>query len=88
LSAEEIVENETANLAYRVISPEHELISKYYKPGFKDDHDNFCAATDICHYLSNKTEGKIKLSPNIIGKNFRLSDLSGPNIQMGYMAIL
>ena len=71
LSVEEIEENETANLAYRVISSEYELISKYYEPGSKDDHDKLCNATDICLDLLDRTGGKIRLSSNIVGKKLQ-----------------
>ncbi len=75
LTQEEIRENEEYNKQFQVISSERELVSKFIKPGSKEDNDFFMTATDILMNLANRTEGKIKLSAANIGKAMKFSGI-------------
>jgi len=68
LSVEEIKQNDEINKVHHVISPEHELILKYYCPGSKEDNDKFYTATDIMTELNKHLSGSYKLNPVTIGK--------------------
>ena len=68
MTKEEIEQNELANEQFRIISPEMELIQKYYYPGTPDDHDSKYTATDFLDYLSDKVNGRIRLNKLGLGK--------------------
>lgn len=68
LTQEEIRENEEYNKQFQLISSERELVSKFIKPGSKEENDFFMTATDILMNLTTRTENKIKLSAMNIGK--------------------
>lgn len=72
MTAEEIVENEIQNNEYKTISPEVELVQKFFSPGTKEDHDQFMTATEICHHLVLNLSGNLKISPIEIGKALKL----------------
>jgi hypothetical protein len=68
LTQEEIRENEEYNKQFQLISSERELVSKFIKPGSREENDFFMTATDILMNLTTRTENKIKLSAMNIGK--------------------
>ena len=72
MTAKEIRENEIMNNQYKTISPEVELVHKFFSPGSKEDHDKFMTATDICHQLALNISGNLRISPVEIGKALKL----------------
>jgi predicted P-loop ATPase len=72
MTAKEIQENEILNNQYKTISPEVELVQKFFSPGTKEDHDKFMTATEICHHLTLNLSGKMRISPVEIGKALKL----------------
>tara|TARA_R110002124_G_scaffold274050_2_gene443746 strand:+ start:24636 stop:25871 length:1236 start_codon:yes stop_codon:yes gene_type:complete len=72
MTAKEIRENEIMNNQYKTISPEVELVQKFFSPGSKEDHDKFMTATDICHQLALNISGNLRVSPVEIGKALKL----------------
>ncbi len=68
MTIQEIQDNELVNSKYKTTTIEFELIQKYYSSGTKDNYDQFFTATDFCEDLTNKTNGKLKISPVEIGK--------------------
>ena len=72
MTAKEIRENEIMNNQYKTISPEVELVQKFFSPGTKEDHDKFMTATDICHQLALNISGNLRISPVEIGKALKL----------------
>lgn len=76
LTPEEIQENENANRAFLIRSPEMDLIQKYLhtrtKEEFTQQGNNgsikFMNATDIMTFIHGKISGSIKLSPSNVGK--------------------
>jgi hypothetical protein len=68
MTKEEIEQNELANEEFRVITPELELIQKYYSPGTADDHQEKYTATDFLEHLSERVNGRIKLNKQGLGK--------------------
>ncbi|MDO6437071.1 VapE family protein [Cyclobacterium sp. 1_MG-2023] len=72
MTAKEIRENEIMNNQYKTISPEVELVQKFFSPGTKEDHDKFMTATDICHQLVLNISGNLRISPVEIGKALKL----------------
>ena len=72
MTAKEIRENEIMNNQYKTISPEVELVQKFFSPGTKEDHDKFMTATDICHQLALNISGNLRVSPVEIGKALKL----------------
>jgi predicted P-loop ATPase len=72
MTAKEIRENEIMNNQYKTISPEVELVQKFFTPGTKEDHDKFMTATDICHQLALNISGNLRISPVEIGKALKL----------------
>ncbi|MBB6107693.1 hypothetical protein SAMN05421821_101390 [Mucilaginibacter lappiensis] len=68
MTKEEIEQNELANEQFRIISPEMELLQKYYAPGIPTDYDAKYTATDFLDYLSDKVNGRIKLNKQGLGK--------------------
>ncbi|MCC5939252.1 MAG: virulence protein E [Lunatimonas sp.] len=72
MTAKEIEENELINNQYKTISPEVELVQKFFSPGTKENHDQFLTATEICHHLVLNLSGNLKISPVEIGKALKL----------------
>ncbi len=72
MTAREILENEALNNQYKTISPEVELVQKFFSPGTKEDHDRFMTATEICHHLVLNISGNLRISPVEIGKALKL----------------
>jgi hypothetical protein len=72
MTAKEIEENELINNQYKTISPEVELVQKFFSPGTKENHDQFMTATEICHHLVLNLSGNLKISPVEIGKALKL----------------
>ncbi|WP_462265728.1 VapE domain-containing protein [Mucilaginibacter sp.] len=68
LTKEEIEQNEQVNEQFRIVSPEMELIQKYYAPGTSDSHDAKYTATDFLNHLSDKVNGRIRLNKQGLGK--------------------
>ena len=76
LSTSEIAENEEANKAFLIRSPEMELIQKYLIPSTrqefeKEDYEEpvkFMTATDIITLIQFKNAGSIKLYSSNVGK--------------------
>lgn len=67
MTKEEIEENERHNEQFRVITPEIELIQKYYSPGTKADHDAQFTNSDFVRYLSEESNGRIRLNTKNVG---------------------
>lgn len=67
LTADEIMENETANKDYQMTTPEIELIQKNYAPATKEKHEVFYTSSDFLNNLSEKNPA-IRLNTNNIGK--------------------
>lgn len=72
MTAQEIQENEILNNQYKTVSPEVELVQKFFSPGNKEEHDKFLTATDICHHLMLNISGNLRISPVEIGKALKL----------------
>ncbi len=68
MTREEIEQNEVANEQFRIVSPEMELLQKFYSPGTPDDYDAKYTATDFLDYLTDKTNGRIRLNKQSLGK--------------------
>lgn len=76
LSTSEIAENEEANKAFLIRSPEMELIQKYLIPSTREKFEKdeygqpvkFMTATDIMTLIQLKNAGSIKLYSSNIGK--------------------
>ncbi len=68
LTQEEIRENEEYNKQFQLISSERELVSKFIRPGSREENDFFMTATDILMNLTTRTDNRIKLSAMNIGK--------------------
>lgn len=66
LSAEDIEELNEINKQFEKITPEEELILKYYEPDETEDKENFKTSTDVLSFLNAKTT--LKLNNNNIGK--------------------
>jgi predicted P-loop ATPase len=73
LTQEEVKENDQYNKQFQIITSEKELINKFYYPGSKEKHELFWTATDILLNLAHLTEGKVKLSPVILGKALKMN---------------
>ncbi len=72
MTAREIEENEIMNNQYKTISPEVELVQKFFSPATKEDHDKFWTATEICQHLMLNISGNLRISPVEIGKALKL----------------
>lgn len=72
LTAEEIQENEEYNRQFQITTSERELIDKYLQPGTSDQNDKFMSATDVLIYLSEKTENRVRMNTNNIGKSLKI----------------
>lgn len=72
MTAHEIQENEILNNQYKTVSPEVELVQKFFSPGNKEEHDKFLTATDICQHLMLNISGNLRISPVEIGKALKL----------------
>lgn len=72
MTAEEILENEISNSQFQIITPEQELIQKYYSPGTRDNHNQFYTTSDFLQNLSERVEGRIKLNSISLGKALKL----------------
>lgn len=68
LTKEELIANEKANRAFMVLDEEFELIPKYYHHGDAQHYDAFYTATDMLDNLNDRTQGKIKLTTQRIGR--------------------
>jgi len=71
ITADEIKENEEAAKMYSVVTFEMELLSRYFVPGTKDDHDFFLTTTEIELDLRSRTNGTIRISNQMLGKALR-----------------
>jgi hypothetical protein len=60
------------NNQYKTISPEVELVQKFFSPATKEDHEKFWTATEICHHLMLNISGNLRISPVEIGKALKL----------------
>ncbi|MFH0895696.1 MAG: VapE domain-containing protein [Bacteroidota bacterium] len=72
LTPDEIKENEEYNRQFHITTSEFELIQKYLAPATKEEYEAFMTATDIVLHLSEKTSGRVKLSPINIGKALKM----------------
>jgi hypothetical protein len=72
LTADEIKENEQYNSQFQITTSERELIEKYLVPGTKDDNDRFMSATEILILLAEKTENRVRLNTNNIGRALKI----------------
>ena len=65
LSFKDVQENEKRNSKYTTLSPEHEIISKYFRIPEIETNQQFMTSSDIMHYLSIKYQ---RLNHISIGK--------------------
>jgi predicted P-loop ATPase len=65
LSFKDVQENEKRNSKYTTLSPEHEIISKYFRIPENEANQQFMTSSDIMHYLSIKYQ---RLNHISIGK--------------------
>jgi predicted P-loop ATPase len=72
VTAEEVTENEQANRQFTLITPEMELVIKYYIPGTKEDYDLFRTTGEIELGLKEATKGMVKISNHQLGKALRV----------------
>jgi predicted P-loop ATPase len=72
VTAEEVKENETENRQFTLVTPEMELLMKYYTPGTKDDHDLFRTTGEIEISIREETNGMAKVSAQQLGKALRI----------------
>jgi hypothetical protein len=72
LTPEEIEENEEYNRQFQITTSERELIEKYLVPGTKDDNERFMSATEILILLAEKTENRVRLNTNNIGRALKI----------------
>ena len=72
ITAEEVKENEEENKQFIVVSPEMELIMKYYSPGTKESYDLFRTTGEIEIGLKEATNGMAKLSNHQLWKALRM----------------
>ena len=71
VTAEEIRENEEANKNFTIVSPEMELLMKYYSPGSKEDKDCFLTTGEIEMALKKETNNLVKINNIPLGKALR-----------------
>lgn len=71
LTADEIMENETANKDYQITTSEIELIQKHYTPATKEKHEVFYTSSEFQNNLSEKYP-HIRLNTNNIGKALKV----------------
>ena len=72
MTAPEIDENEILNNEYITISPEVELVQKFFSPATKEEHDKVWTATEICHHLMLNISGNLRISPVEFRKALKL----------------
>ncbi len=72
VTAEEVMENEQENKQFIMVTPEMELLTKYYTPGTKEDHDLFKTTGEIEIGLKEATNGMAKISNHQLGKALRM----------------
>jgi predicted P-loop ATPase len=72
ITAEEVKENEEANRQFIMVSPEMELLMKYYTPGSKESHDLFRTTGEIEMGLREATSGIAKISNHQLGRALRM----------------
>ncbi|MDN3657072.1 VapE family protein [Ferruginibacter paludis] len=79
ITAEEVRENEEENKQFTLVSPEMELLLKYYEPGTREKHDLFLTTGEIEIALRKETDGLAKISANQLGKALRMTGFSRDN---------
>lgn len=67
LSIEDIRQNEIRNEKFQIVSPEREMIHKYFEIPANIENAEFLTSTDILHHITLHTSG-IRLSNINIGK--------------------
>lgn len=72
ITADEVKENEEENRQFTTITPEMELLMKYFRPGTREDHDQFFTTTEIEIALKKEMDGIIKISSQALGKALRM----------------
>lgn len=68
VTADEVRENELENRQFFMVTPEMELLMKYYVPGSKESHDIFRTTTEIEFALKEQTNGMARISTQQLGK--------------------
>jgi len=71
VTAEEVAENESETRQFIQVTPEMELLLKYYEPGTKESHDLFRSTGEIEMGLKEATNGLIKISNIQLGRALR-----------------
>lgn len=71
VTAEEVAENESETRQFIQVTPEMELLLKYYEPGTKESHDLFRSTGEIELGLREATNGLIKISNIQLGRALR-----------------
>ena len=72
VTAEEVKENEMENRQFTLVTPEMELLMKYYIPGTKEEHDLFRTTGEIEIAIREETNGMAKVSAQQLGKALRI----------------
>ncbi|MEZ2441708.1 VapE domain-containing protein [Chitinophaga sp. RCC_12] len=72
ITAEEVRENEEENRQFTMVTPEMELLMKFYRPGMKEDYDLFLTTGEIEVALRKETDGLLKISSQQLGKALRM----------------
>jgi hypothetical protein len=86
LTSAEILENENVNKGFRILTPEIELIQKYFVPATMVDHDLFFTATDFSNHISERHR-HVKLNSNNIGKALKILEFQRGQKNNGKHAI-
>lgn len=71
VTAEEVAENESETRQFIQVTPEMELLLKYYEPGTKESHELFRSTGEIEIGLKEATNGLIKISNIQLGRALR-----------------
>ena len=72
ITAEEVRENDEENRQFTMVTPEMELLMKFYRPGTKEDYDLFLTTGEIEVALRKETDGLLKISSQQLGKALRM----------------
>lgn len=68
LSVNEILENEQINKSFTQVTPEQELLNKYFQATTKEEGGVFMTATEILNKIGLETSSHVRLNVNNLGK--------------------
>jgi hypothetical protein len=88
LTASEIEENEKYNAQFQVTTSEKELVEKYLVSSNPENSECFLSTTEILIHLSEKSENRIKLNTNSLGRALKMlgfeREMRGQDRKKGY----